>query len=166
MCSDVLPWQCLTRYPGDCGGVKFVDVDFPDLIERKRQTVLGTPALLDMLAGVRHGEGLAKPMVLESEQYVQIGCDLRDLKTLQQGLTAAVGDLGECELIFVAEVSITYMEREGADEVVRWASTVGNGGLPRIAFHGVLDADCAQPSLSFWSKSFRTARATPSRRPC
>ena len=97
--------------------------------------MLGTPALLDMLTGVRQGEGLARPVILESEQYVQIGCDLRDLKTLQQGLAAAVGDFGECEFIFVAEVSITYMEREGADEVIRWASTVGNGGLPRIPSH-------------------------------
>ncbi|KAK3293322.1 uncharacterized protein B0H64DRAFT_210325 [Chaetomium fimeti] len=123
--SDVLPWQCLTRYPGECGGVKFVDVDFPDLIERKRQTVIGTPELVGMFTGVKEAAGLAAPVVFESEQYVQIGCDLRELGTLRQGLAAAVGDFEECEFIFVAEVSITYMEREGADEVIRWASTVG-----------------------------------------
>ncbi|KAH6847965.1 hypothetical protein B0I37DRAFT_431903 [Chaetomium sp. MPI-CAGE-AT-0009] len=119
---DVL---CLTRYPGECAGVKFVDVDFPDLIERKRQTVLGTPELVGMFTGVKEAGGLAAPVVFESEQYVQIGCDLRELGTLRQGLAAAVGDFGECEFIFVAEVSITYMEREGADEVIRWASSVG-----------------------------------------
>ncbi|KAK4043620.1 hypothetical protein C8A01DRAFT_12935 [Parachaetomium inaequale] len=124
--SDVLPWQCLTRYPEACGGVKFVDVDFPDLIERKRQTVVGTPELVGMFTGVKEAAGLVRPVVFESEQYVQIGCDLRDLGTLQRGLAAAVGDFGECEFIFVAEVSITYMEREGADEVIRWASTVGD----------------------------------------
>ncbi|KAK4120771.1 LCM-domain-containing protein [Parathielavia appendiculata] len=124
--SDVLPWQCLTRYPEECGNVRFVDVDFPDLIERKRQTVLGTPELLGMLTGLREKEGLVRPVVLESDRYVQIGCDLRDLGTLQAGLAAAVGDFAECEFIFVAEVSITYMETEGADAVIRWASTVGN----------------------------------------
>ncbi|KAK3304463.1 methyltransferase-like protein [Chaetomium strumarium] len=124
--SDVLPWQCLTRYPGDCENVKFVDVDFPDLIERKRQTVLGTPELLGAFTGVKEAGELAKPVVLESDQYVQVGCDLRDLKTLQHGLTAAVGDFAACKFIFVAEVSITYMETEGADEVIRWASTVGD----------------------------------------
>ena len=133
--SDVLPWQCLTRYPDDCGNVKFVDVDFPDLIERKRQTVLGTPELLEMLTGVKETEGLPKPIVLESDRYVQIGCDLRDLKTLQQGLAAAVGDFAECEFIFVAEVSITYMETEGADEVIRWASTVGDGQFLSAALY-------------------------------
>jgi tRNA wybutosine-synthesizing protein 4 len=120
----------LTRYPEDCGNVKFVDVDFPDLIERKRQTVTSTPELLDMLTGVREKEGFTKPIVFESDHYVQIGCDLRDLKTLQQGLTAAVGNFSECEFIFVAEVSITYMETDGADEVIRWASTVGGGKFP------------------------------------
>ncbi|AEO63730.1 uncharacterized protein THITE_2124154 [Thermothielavioides terrestris NRRL 8126] len=124
-CSDVLPWQCLTRYPGDCENVVFVDVDFPDLMERKRQTVLGTPELLRAFTGVRAPETVVKPVVFESDQYVQIGCDLRDLKTLQQGLAAAIGDLAECEFIFVAEVSITYMDTDGADEVIRWASSVG-----------------------------------------
>ncbi|KAL2135617.1 hypothetical protein VTI74DRAFT_7764 [Chaetomium olivicolor] len=124
--SDVLPWQCITRYAEDCENVKFVDVDFPDLIGRKRQTVLDTPELLGILTGVKNAEGVVKPVVFESDKYVQIGCDLRDLKTLQRGLAAAVGDFAACEFIFVAEVSITYMETEGADGVIRWASTVGD----------------------------------------
>jgi tRNA wybutosine-synthesizing protein 4 len=97
--------------------------------------VVGTPELLEMLTGVREKVGLAKPVVFESDRYVQIGCDLRDLKTLQQGLAAAVGDFAECEFIFVAEVSITYMETEGADEVIRWASTVGAG---KSSFHPLM----------------------------
>jgi tRNA wybutosine-synthesizing protein 4 len=104
-----------------------VDVDFPDLIERKRQTVVGTPELVGMFTGIKDAAGLASPVVFASDQYVQIGCDLRELERLRQGLVAAVGDFDECEFIFVAEVSITYMEREGADEVIRWASTVGRG---------------------------------------
>lgn len=89
--------------------------------------MLGTPELLRTFTGVKDDSALTTPIAFESEQYVQIGCDLRDLKTLEKGLEAAVGDLSECDFIFVAEVSITYMEREAADEVIRWASTVGNG---------------------------------------
>ncbi|KAK3997186.1 putative leucine carboxyl methyltransferase 2 [Cladorrhinum sp. PSN332] len=132
--SDVLPWQCLTRYGEDCGpgtGVKFVDVDFPDLIERKRGTVWGTPELVGAFKNVEgssEGNGKKVGVVFESEEYAQIGCDLRDLKTLQTSLEEAVGgaELKECEFVFVAEVSITYMEREGADGVIQWASTVGD----------------------------------------
>lgn len=131
--SDVLPWQCLTRYADSCAGVKFVDVDFPDLIERKRRTVLATPELLGMLTGVKGAgseagaTGPTKPVVFDSDQYAQIGCDLRELTTLRKGLEATVGNFEECEFIFVAEVSITYMEREGADQVISWASGIGNG---------------------------------------
>jgi tRNA wybutosine-synthesizing protein 4 len=89
--------------------------------------VARTPELLGAFTGVREAQKLLKPVVFESDQYAQLGCDLRDLKTVQQGLVEVVGELAECEFIFVAEVSITYMETEGADEVIRWASTVGQG---------------------------------------
>ncbi|KAK3946272.1 methyltransferase [Diplogelasinospora grovesii] len=125
--SDVLPWQCLTRYPEHCTPpekVKFVDVDFPDLIQRKRATVLNTPELKNMFPGL---ESSAGPVVLKSDQYYQVGCDLRYLDTLQSALAEIVGgDIEECSFLFVAEVSITYMETAGADNVIRWASTVGD----------------------------------------
>ena len=154
--SDVLPWQCLTRYLEECGGVKFVDVDFPDLIERKRQTVLGTPELAGMFTGVKEAAGLAVPVVFESDQYVQIGCDLRELERLRQGLAVAVGDFNECEFIFVAEVSITYMEREGADEVIRWASTVGRGEY-------LYTAQAPDLALLTFSSRVRSPGADPTR---
>ncbi|KAK4455625.1 methyltransferase [Podospora aff. communis PSN243] len=123
--SDVLPWQCLTRYPESCVGVKFVDVDFPDLIERKRATVEATEELRGVFTGVKGRGEVEAPVVWESEEYVQIGCDLRELGTLRRGLERVV-EVEECEFLFVAEVSITYMEREGADGVVKWAATLGD----------------------------------------
>ncbi len=126
--SDVLPWQCLTRYPENCEGVKFVDVDFPDLIERKRQTVETTPELKGAFTGVKDAGQLTVPLVFESDQYVQIGCDLRQLQTLRAGLDKVL-DVENCSFLFVAEVSITYMETGGADGVIQWASTLGDGEL-------------------------------------
>ncbi|KAK0626186.1 methyltransferase-like protein [Immersiella caudata] len=123
--SDVLPWQCLTRYREDCAGVKFVDVDFADLMERKRAVVEGTEELMGVLTGVKGRGEVEKPVVWESEEYVQIGCDLRELGVLRGGLERVV-EVEECEFLFVAEVSITYMEREGADGVVKWASGLGD----------------------------------------
>ncbi|KAK3683685.1 hypothetical protein B0T22DRAFT_383634 [Podospora appendiculata] len=144
--SDVIPWQCLTRYPDDCRDVVFVDVDFPDLMERKRQTVLSTPELLGAFTGVRpraatestptsesNGTPQAKaattsasPVVFESDQYVQIGCDLRDLKTLREALEKVLGDVAGCSFLFVAEVSITYMETPAADKVIEFAASLGD----------------------------------------
>ncbi|VBB83745.1 Putative Leucine carboxyl methyltransferase 2 [Podospora comata] len=138
--SDVLPWQCWSRYGGDCGGVKFVDVDFFELMERKKGVVMGEGALRGYLRGVRVPEGervvvdgkevLRKgPVVLDSEGYAMVGVDLRDLKRLEEAMGEVLGGghwREECEFVFVAEVSITYMEREGADGVIEWAGRVGD----------------------------------------
>ncbi|KAK0741628.1 hypothetical protein B0T21DRAFT_381455 [Apiosordaria backusii] len=74
--SDVLPWQCLTRYGGFCQGVKFIDVDFLELMERKRGVVVGEGGLRGFLTNVKVPEG--------------------------------------------------ERVREGADGVIKWASTVGD----------------------------------------
>ncbi|KAK0740709.1 hypothetical protein B0T18DRAFT_373778 [Schizothecium vesticola] len=123
--SDVLPWQCLARYPAQSRGAKFIDVDFPELMARKRQVVEATPALRTPLRWVREQGELAAPVVYESDEYVQIGCDLRDLEGLRKGLDMVV-DVETSRFLFVAEVSVTYMEREGADSVLGWAGGLGD----------------------------------------
>ncbi|KAI0181862.1 LCM-domain-containing protein [Hypoxylon sp. FL1284] len=119
--SDVLPWQCMTRYPEWCHNTKFVDIDFPALIEKKCRVVKETPKLSSPLTGLRTDVG--NNVQLYSDQYVQIGCDLRRISDIEQALSSFI-DVSECEFIFVAEVSITYMETEGADSVIKWASTL------------------------------------------
>lgn len=111
----------MTRYPDHCKGVKFVDVDFPDLMERKSSIVKETTELNSVLSGI---EDSKTPFIFfESDQYVQIGCDLRQLDRIEQTL-ATVIDIGASEFMFVAEVSITYMETQAADSVIRWASSL------------------------------------------
>ncbi|KAI1656476.1 LCM-domain-containing protein [Daldinia decipiens] len=120
--SDVLPWQCMTRYPNKCQNAKFVDIDFPDLIEKKSRVVQDTPELRSPLTGLKTNVG--NHVVLQSDQYVEIGCDLRNLSDIERALSIVV-DIAHCEFMFVAEVSITYMETEGANSVIQWASTLG-----------------------------------------
>ncbi|KAI2617384.1 LCM-domain-containing protein [Hypoxylon sp. NC1633] len=120
--SDVLPWQCMTRYPDRCNNAKFVDIDFPDLIEKKCRLVQETPELSSPLTGLKTGVG--SHIQLLSDQYIQIGCDLRHITSIEQALSSVV-DVALCELMFVAEVSITYMETEAANSVIQWASTLG-----------------------------------------
>ncbi|KAI1412461.1 LCM-domain-containing protein [Hypoxylon sp. FL1857] len=120
--SDVLPWQCMTRYPDNCQNAKFVDIDFPDLIEKKCRVVQETPELNSLLTGVKTNVG--NHVQLQSDQYVEIGCDLRNISDIEKALSTVV-DIANCEFMFVAEVSITYMETDGADSVIKWASTLG-----------------------------------------
>lgn len=117
--SDVLPWQCLTRYPEHCRDARFIDIDFPDLLAKKRQIVRATPELNSALTNVVYPE--KGPVLLKSDQYVQIGCDLRQLDEIDKAL-ATVLDVSQHRFLFVAEVSITYMETRGADAVIGWAS--------------------------------------------
>ncbi|KAI1343805.1 leucine carboxyl methyltransferase [Xylariaceae sp. FL0016] len=120
--SDVLPFQSMTRYPQACQHARFVDIDFPDLMNKKRTIVLQTPELSSMLTGLDTVE--SGHVRLKSDQYFQIGCDLRELTSIEAALSSFL-DVPNCTFLFVAEVSITYMETESADSVIRWASTLG-----------------------------------------
>ena len=122
--SDVLPWQCITRYPKHCENVIFVDVDFPDLMKRKREIVLNTPELRAPLTDLEDDLG-DSPILLRSKQYCQVGCDLSNIETLQTALSSLVG-IAASSFLFVAEVSITYMETEAANSLIEWSSTLGD----------------------------------------
>lgn len=126
--SDVLPWQCWTRYPQYCNDSRavFVDVDFPDLIRKKRHVVLNTPELASHLTSLQAVRDEQDVFPLRSDRYYQIGCDLRHTMVLEEAL-ASILDLRDCLLMFVAEVSITYMETETADALIQWASSVAPG---------------------------------------
>ncbi|KAK1459164.1 leucine carboxyl methyltransferase [Colletotrichum melonis] len=121
--SDVLPWQCQVRYPESCQDVTFLDVDYPDLIQKKRQIVLETPELQDLMGTWEVNDG--SPIVLKSQKYCQVGCNLQQLSVLQSCLDTLF-DVPNTEFLFVAEVSITYMDTKGANGVIEWAATVGN----------------------------------------
>lgn len=124
MSSDPLFWQCLSRYPTECVAVKFVDVDYKDLMLKKREIVQRTDELYATLSGVVVPE--EGNVLLRSDQYLQLGCDLRDVSCLQQSL-AAVLDIPTCDVLFAAEVSITYMNVDAADALIGWASTLPSG---------------------------------------
>ena len=93
---------------------------------RKRDVVQHTKELLAVLTGVEvDKEG---SILLRSDQYLQLGCDLRDLKGLNQGLASAV-DIENCVVLFTAEVSITYMNTEAADSLIHWANKFSQGAI-------------------------------------
>ncbi|EKD12261.1 uncharacterized protein L3040_000269 [Drepanopeziza brunnea f. sp. 'multigermtubi'] len=117
---DPLPWQCFHRCPKACVGAKFIDIDYKDLILKKRAVVQSTYELNSMLANVELSEG---DVLFRSDQYVQLGCDLRDLVALKRVLTDVV-DINKCLILFTAEVSITYMNVEAADCLIAWASNL------------------------------------------
>ncbi|KAA8565863.1 hypothetical protein EYC84_009679 [Monilinia fructicola] len=115
---DPLPWQCMTRYPTASQDVKFIDIDYKDLMVKKQTVVRNTPELNFMLTNLDIQEG---DVLLSSDQYLQLGCDLRDLKRLEE-IISKVLDIINCSFLFTAEVSITYMPTESADALIQWAN--------------------------------------------
>lgn len=119
--SDPLPWQCLTRYKSACQGVTFVDIDYPELMAKKRDVVQSTAALNSMLANIKNLPG--GKILFRSDEYIQLGCDLRDLNGLEKVLSSVV-DIHQSLILFTAEVSITYMDLPAADALIKWAATL------------------------------------------
>ncbi|KAI0145309.1 leucine carboxyl methyltransferase [Xylariaceae sp. FL1272] len=150
--SDVLPWQCMTRCPDACRGVKFIDIDFPDLMEKKRVVVLNTPELSSVFEPLDPNAGGS--LILKSDAYCQVGCDLRKTADIDRAL-ASILDISECSFMFVAEVSITYMETPGADGVIQWARSLGHSAefclLEQILPEGP-DHPFAQKMLNHFDK--------------
>ncbi|KAG5955287.1 hypothetical protein E4U57_003581 [Claviceps arundinis] len=153
--SDVLPWQTYARYTDLCEDVLFVDIDYPELMRQKRSIVLETPQLRNILDKDFTVNDLDENHVmLRSKLYCQIGCDLRELDKIEQTLAELI-PLSECSVLFVAEVSITYMDTLSADALIQRTSNIGNLAefclLEQILPHGA-DHPFARTMLNHFDK--------------
>ncbi|KAF2129601.1 LCM-domain-containing protein [Dothidotthia symphoricarpi CBS 119687] len=119
---DPLPFQFWHRYASLTQDATFVDVDYPQLMEKKRDRMLTNNLLRDALfkTKLRSSE---PPVYLRSDRYLALGCDLRDLQLLERVLRTEF-DVPGSSILFVAEVSVTYMPLVDSDALIRWASTL------------------------------------------
>ncbi|PVI03159.1 LCM-domain-containing protein, partial [Periconia macrospinosa] len=119
---DPLPFQFWHRHDLLCKDAVFVDVDYPQLIGKKRDRMLLHDVLRNALlrTNLRPSEF---PVFVRSDQYMALGCDLRNLNHLETLLKAEI-DLANSSILFVAEVSLTYMPVTDSDSLLAWASTL------------------------------------------
>ncbi|KPM35268.1 tRNA wybutosine-synthesizing protein 4 [Neonectria ditissima] len=150
--SDVLPWQCHHRYANACENTVFLDIDYPDLMRKKRAVVLATPQLRELLGpDPIISENDTDQILLRSEKYCQLGCDLRQLDALRHCLESFL-PLSECSVLFVAEVSITYMDTHSADALIDWASSIAEFCLLEQILPNGADHPFARTMLSHFNK--------------
>lgn len=115
-------FQWIARGYGD--GVTFVDVDYPELMSKKRDVIMQHHELERLIGPVRSDAG--DPAILvSSERYIAAGCDLRDSKKLEKILGKNL-EMANCLVLCVAEVSVTYMDVDAADDLIRWAAQYDN----------------------------------------
>ncbi|KAL8738354.1 MAG: hypothetical protein Q9181_000825 [Wetmoreana brouardii] len=117
---DPSPYQFLSKDPERCGDVTFVDVDYPELMSKKRDVIGSTSELQDLTWPLKYFVGYPD-IVFWSDQYVGIGCDLQDTTKLNQ-IFERHFQLCSCRVLCVAEVSITYMDVLAADALINWAT--------------------------------------------
>ena len=117
--SDAVPFQWLSKHPARCHNVTFVDVDYPDLMEKKCNVICSTSLLRDLL-GPHDRTCEPSGVILRSKHYLAIGCDLADITRLEMLLASEV-QMSNCLVLCTAEVSIAYMETNAADALIRWA---------------------------------------------
>ncbi|KAK5000385.1 tRNA methyltransferase ppm2 [Elasticomyces elasticus] len=117
---DPLPFQYLGKHSLLCQDVTFVDVDYSLLMLKKLHIIASNPPLLDLLQGWR--ELSSQSGVLgRADHYLAVGCNLCNVDELDKILQSEL-NVEDCSVLFVAEVSIAYMDRAASDTVLRWAA--------------------------------------------
>ena len=94
-------------------------------MEKKCDIITNTSQLRDLLGAYDRPldrSGLA----LRSERYLAIGCDLVDITKLDTVLMGEI-QLSDCLVLCTAEISITYMDTNAANALIRWAGLHDDG---------------------------------------
>lgn len=123
--------------------IRFVDIDFPELIAKKCDVISNTPQLRDILGSLQR-PGEDSGIFLRSEHYLALGCDLTDLARLE-GILAGEVDASSSLILCTAEVSITYMNVEAADALIRWATRYDES----VSTHNALCYYCLALTVSY-----------------
>ncbi|KAL4776668.1 tRNA wybutosine-synthesizing protein 4 [Aspergillus nidulans var. acristatus] len=121
---DPLPFILLNADRSLCSQTTFVDIDYEKLMLNKKAALREAGALTQILEDVEFIPD-ESAVQIRSGQYVAVGCDLKNLDKLDRVLRTEVLP-AECAVLFLAEVSLTYMDVKSANAVVTWASKLSN----------------------------------------
>ncbi|TID25863.1 LCM-domain-containing protein [Venturia nashicola] len=124
---EPLPFRMLWKYKSLCGNVKFIDFDFPQLMRRKVSTIRKYSMYTDLVEGFREEGTSSHSILMEHERYSAIGCDLGNTAEMRNLFLRL--QLQNHAVIFLAEVSMVYMEPAEATNLIRLC-----GELPDARF--------------------------------
>ncbi len=119
-----MAFQWLSRSSSLCRNVRFIDIDFPDLVAEKSDVIVDTPQLREIL-GPHERVSNTTGIFLRSEHYLALGCDLGNIARLDE-LLAEEFDPSISLILCTAEVSITYMDVRAADALIHWGARYDN----------------------------------------
>ena len=93
-------------------------------MSKKSEIILKKSQLRDLLGPCERPPN-PSGVLLRSEHYLAIGCDLGNNVSLDELLAREIDDSTSL-ILCTAEVSITYMNTEAADTLIRWAGQYSN----------------------------------------
>lgn len=136
--SDPLPYILLSEEKRSSrnGHAVFVDIDYEKLMVRKKNAIRNSKEITAVLGDMNFGSD-EDAIQLRSSRYIAVGCDLKNLKKLDDVLRSSIlpdNLLGtppdtlpqHCSVLCLAEVSLTYMDVQSANEVVKWAAKLSS----------------------------------------
>lgn len=114
--------------PQICLNTLFMDVDYPQLMQKKCNVILQQRELLELFHGIEDTLDSAN-LYLKSKEYLALGCDLRNVEELVAALKSQLAEPLGYTILFVAEVSMTYMDVAATDALLTALSLFidGNG---------------------------------------
>ncbi|KKK23217.1 hypothetical protein P175DRAFT_0472781 [Aspergillus ochraceoroseus IBT 24754] len=121
---DPLPFILLSTDRSLCSNTTFVDIDYEKLMINKKMAIQRTEVITQVLGNVEFFSD-DSGVQIRSPQYIAVGCDLKNLDKLDRVLKTHVLP-AECAVLFLAEVSLTYMDVQSANAVVTWASKLSD----------------------------------------
>ena len=145
LCSDALPFRMLAQHPKLCERTTFVDVDYDALLRDKVAIIKSTEQLRLLLDDVKESPP-SDDFLLRSKNYAALACDLKDIERLDGIIRGAFNS--NAAFLVICEVSITYMDPQDANAILKWASSLGNGKRPSLVLRL---RTLSEPEISYYS---------------
>ncbi|KAL4956047.1 hypothetical protein BDW69DRAFT_99810 [Aspergillus filifer] len=121
---DPLPF-ILSAEGSVCSQTTFVDVDYEKLMVNKKTAIQKAQIIQDQLIGNVEFGSDESAVQIRSDQYVAVGCDLKNLEKLDHVLKTEILP-ADCTILFLAEVALTYMDVKSANAVISWAAKLND----------------------------------------
>lgn len=127
--SDPLPFQFLQHERDVCKDVKFLDIDHHKLMVNKRNMIRECKELSELIPDAEFLPETER-VLIRSNQYIGVGCDLAEVQKLESALKSEF-NLDQYSIFCFGEVSLTYMQVHAANAVLSWASKLSDGKYRR-----------------------------------
>jgi tRNA wybutosine-synthesizing protein 4 len=124
---DPLPFRM--RCKRNAQGVRFVDIDNKELIMSKVKIFTQDKQFHQHLHDDLHvtdEDEEDQSIIYSSESYLAVGCELTEIDVLNRIFNEIIQD---CEILFLAEFSTTYMPNHDLEALLQWAATFEHGSF-------------------------------------